>query len=202
MDLIDCPILNISKLLHGMNMTSATAVTYSNSYFIIRIFSPISHRGFRFWNVTIVRIPAIVKHASYIYVASYLYIYVFNSYLIDICDLIYIMNLILWCCSCLFKQLLGSVNIPNPPTYVATQHLAFNYPCSMHGFSPEMPSNSISEHLFFKIFLGHTPDHLALTCYACWLYFTQQLSCLMITHHPKFSIQEALQLCSWLAWPL
>ena len=40
-------------------------------------------------------------------------------------------------------------------------------------FDPEMPSNSISEYLFFKI-LGVCPQTpLALACYACLLYVAQ-----------------------------
>ena len=40
----------------------------------------------------------------------------------------------------------------------------------------EIPPDSISEHLFFKIFLGGMPpDPLALACYACCLCFAQWL---------------------------
>ena len=38
----------------------------------------------------------------------------------------------------------------------------------MHDYDPEIPSNSISEDLFFNIFLGGVPpDPLALAYYAC-----------------------------------
>ena len=42
-------------------------------------------------------------------------------------------------------------------------HVANSY--SMYDYDPEMPLNSISEDLFFKIFLRECP--LTLACYAC-----------------------------------
>ena len=53
--------------------------------------------------------------------------------------------------------MISMLHIPDPPTHCVTIALSFNWSCSeysMREYDPEMPSNSVSEDLFFKIFLG------------------------------------------------
>ena len=63
----------------------------------------------------------------------------------------------------------------------------------MHDYDPEMPSNSISEDLFFfKNFPGESTT-LTLACCTCWLCFAQKL--VFMTNHHSYSLYT--QLCSW-----
>ena len=61
----------------------------------------------------------------------------------------------------------------------------------MHRYDHKMLSKSISEHLFFKIFLErHAPRPPSINM----LHMLHMLHTITITHHPKLSIQAALQL--------
>ena len=74
--------------------------------------------------------------------------------------------------------------------------LQVNTHCIAKYINSKIPSDSISEHLFFKSFLGGMPpDHLALACYACLLCFAQQNiimhSCTMKLHFDYVACLQA-----------
>ena len=63
----------------------------------------------------------------------------------------------------------------------------------MYDYDPEMPSNSILEDLFFKIFLGHTPSLPSISM-LCMLIVLRTITCIITTDHPKIFLHTALKL--------